>query len=883
MSNRISLLGIFLVVGVYFLAAAPAAYANDTILSSVYQDSNNDGKVDRIRWTMDENVTACVYEAADWTVNVTTDMTIGISGLSCTTTDQYLYISLNADADETGAATDPVISYADNATLGSVKVTSADMAAKSNITATDAAKPIITAASFGSTLAYGYVYNRFTAEYSESSLIVSRDAGGDSDIASGANGTSTATLGGMTVARTIAGIASWGGTGEVSTSSAVGNTVSYTGNSITVTFNTLASAYFFGTIAPATGAISLTGVEDASDVKDAAGNPVNGLYDSLINDPNDAAWDTSAPTVTNTYSCDTDSDGDIDRIQIIFNESILDSSININNLDLDNDVTNNATGEEVPASYATGTGGCDGSPDVNTADDDRIRLNLTNGISGTDVAYFHNVAAGLRDIAGHRMETGTALGTENDKAAPLLIAQSPASGGTATTTTAIALTFSEAITTASFAYTLSGSPTLSSAWSAGNSILTLTPVSNLIRGANTFTVTTAPDASALTNAFGSALSPIVNPFSFVVSGGSSSSETPTVEAYSVTLLSPNGGEAYIAGETVAVTWSSTGSAMSYVSLYYTTDSGTTYSTIVEDVTNNGSYSWTVPDVDSSSVTLYIVGSDLATNLANDVSDAVFTLGDGGSSTTEEVAETETIEAPSSGTSGVSPVTGEEEDVSSVAAGDFIKSPSFSTVYYIDENLVRHPFLDTQSYFTYQDDFSAIITVTDATLPTLTLGVPMLPKATVALIKIQSDDAVYALDDGGLRHVTSEEVALINFGQAWADYVIDVPPTLFWRFTLGNDLNALEFGHTAGMKTRYALSIENPEGDIDGDGLTNAVEVQLGTTLDDADTDNDGYPDALEVGTGHDPLTAIDSDSDGYPDYLEILHGYNPYDPSPTRT
>ena len=48
---------------------------------------------------------------------------------------------------------------------------------------------------------------------------------------------------------------------------------------------------------------------------------------------------------------------------------------------------------------------------------------------------------------------------------------------------------------------------------------------------------------------------------------------------------------------------------------------------------------------------------------------------------------------------------------------------------------------------------------------------------------------------------------------------------------------------------------NPNDDTDGDGLTNAEEVALGTDPYNMDTDGDGYPDGLEVVLGSDPLNS----------------------------
>ena len=59
--------------------------------------------------------------------------------------------------------------------------------------------------------------------------------------------------------------------------------------------------------------------------------------------------------------------------------------------------------------------------------------------------------------------------------------------------------------------------------------------------------------------------------------------------------------------------------------------------------------------------------------------------------------------------------------------------------------------------------------------------------------------------------------------------------------------------------------DGPDGDPDGDGLTNDEEDATGTDPMDPDTDNDGVSDLEEVG---DPLDPTDTDSDGYIDAVD---------------
>ena len=65
----------------------------------------------------------------------------------------------------------------------------------------------------------------------------------------------------------------------------------------------------------------------------------------------------------------------------------------------------------------------------------------------------------------------------------------------------------------------------------------------------------------------------------------------------------------------------------------------------------------------------------------------------------------------------------------------------------------------------------------------------------------------------------------------------------------------------------------PVGDTDGDGLSDALEVELGTDPNDADSDQDGLTDGDEINIyGTDPL-ATDSDQDGLTDGDEVF-GYS---------
>ncbi|MBT7701860.1 MAG: DUF2341 domain-containing protein, partial [Verrucomicrobia bacterium] len=70
------------------------------------------------------------------------------------------------------------------------------------------------------------------------------------------------------------------------------------------------------------------------------------------------------------------------------------------------------------------------------------------------------------------------------------------------------------------------------------------------------------------------------------------------------------------------------------------------------------------------------------------------------------------------------------------------------------------------------------------------------------------------------------------------------------------------------------------GDVDGDGVTNTEEHDLGTNPLDGDTDGDGLPDGWELANGLDPLTANaddDPDGDGLTNAEEYQYGFDPND------
>ena len=92
----------------------------------------------------------------------------------------------------------------------------------------------------------------------------------------------------------------------------------------------------------------------------------------------------------------------------------------------------------------------------------------------------------------------------------------------------------------------------------------------------------------------------------------------------MTLISPDGGEAWAVGTARSITWSIVGS-ITHVNLKYSTDAGLTYPyTIVSSVrARELSYLWTVPDTISRTVRVKI--SDVADAAVYDTSNGNFKI------------------------------------------------------------------------------------------------------------------------------------------------------------------------------------------------------------------------------------------------------------------
>jgi hypothetical protein len=92
---------------------------------------------------------------------------------------------------------------------------------------------------------------------------------------------------------------------------------------------------------------------------------------------------------------------------------------------------------------------------------------------------------------------------------------------------------------------------------------------------------------------------------------------------SITVTSPNGGETWNPGSTYIITWTSTGS-VGNVKIQYSKDSGVTWTILSHSATNDGAYSWTIPDnANMVSTSCLVRISEASDGTPADTSDEVF--------------------------------------------------------------------------------------------------------------------------------------------------------------------------------------------------------------------------------------------------------------------
>lgn len=178
---------------------------------------------------------------------------------------------------------------------------------------------------------------------------------------------------------------------------------------------------------------------------------------------------------------------------------------------------------------------------------------------------------------------------------------------------------------------------------------------------------------------------------------------------SVDVISPNGGELLSSGTTYTIQWVSYGSS-SNVDLYYSTDGGTSWIFIADNLPVSGTYAWLVPNVSSTTCLVK------AQSIYVDQSNGYFTIG--------TFANSVTVTSPNGG------------EVLSPGSSHYITWSTTGSI----SNVEIYLSTDSGSTWSYIDDYAFNDGIYEWTVPAIA--------TTTALIKINdvSNSSTYDISN-----------------------------------------------------------------------------------------------------------------------------------------
>lgn len=162
---------------------------------------------------------------------------------------------------------------------------------------------------------------------------------------------------------------------------------------------------------------------------------------------------------------------------------------------------------------------------------------------------------------------------------------------------------------------------------------------------------------------------------------------PTV--WSSVLTIPNGGSVYSWWQSLAVTWNSAwitdniALATSPISLQYSTDAWSTWTSIISSQSNNWSYNWTVPSMNTTQWRVRLIATDNASNTWSDISDSNFII--------DSIVPSQTITYAGGG--GSTPVNGKYINTSGLQASLSSIDNYLDKVYYRFQNVTDSQYWD----------------------------------------------------------------------------------------------------------------------------------------------------------------------------------------------
>ncbi|MBI4427404.1 MAG: hypothetical protein HY569_02905 [Candidatus Magasanikbacteria bacterium] len=132
-----------------------------------------------------------------------------------------------------------------------------------------------------------------------------------------------------------------------------------------------------------------------------------------------------------------------------------------------------------------------------------------------------------------------------------------------------------------------------------------------------------------------------------------------------------------------------------------------------------------------------------------------------------------------GVSALVPLVAVAADCPELEAGDLFKVPDNSAVYYVNADMERMYFFNSEVYHTWYEDFSGVVTIDNTCVAAYPSGggVSYLPGS--LLVKTVISPNVYAvLPNSDVKKISSEAAAKALYGNNWAKMVRDLPDIYF---------------------------------------------------------------------------------------------------------
>lgn len=181
----------------------------------------------------------------------------------------------------------------------------------------------------------------------------------------------------------------------------------------------------------------------------------------------------------------------------------------------------------------------------------------------------------------------------------------------------------------------------------------------------------------------------------------------------------------------------------------------------------------------------------------------------------------------------------------------------AAVYYIGTDGKKYVFPDMKTYFTWYENFDAVVKVSVTELDLYTNGGAVTVRPGTKLATTSDTAKVYAIEPGGVaRHIPTAEVAVALYGANWASRVVDLIPGFFSNYpegtalsttlptgTLAKEANASTYYYIDGTSKRAFSSMDAFE--ANNFNLSNAITTSLsgytvGTSITGAETALKGF-------------------------------------------